>query len=111
MLWVVPLTVAAEPEPEIETRVYWLEPVARSTEPFVPLPTPRRITPPALIFTVLASGYSPALSSTAPRKPFVSGASAETWLIAPWTFATLSPATGEMVTFTGTLGMGARPPL
>src|SRR5947209_8240259 len=35
ILRVVPLTLEAEPEPAIETKVYWLEPVARSTVPVV----------------------------------------------------------------------------
>src|SRR5689334_5572038 len=96
--------VEAEPEPVILMSEYWFDAVARRTVPvpLVELPTPRRMTPLALMVIVLAQGYSPADNRTAPRKPFVSIGSAWTVLMALWMFAVLSPATGEMVTLTGT---------
>ena len=55
---------------------------------------------------VLEIAYQPAVSSKAPRKPFVSGGSAAIASSAPWTLAVLSPATGEMVITVGTFGSG-----
>jgi len=68
----------AEPEPVISTSVYWLVAVARRTVPLVALPEPRNTTPLAEMVIVFESGYTPGLSSTAPRKPLASRGRVET---------------------------------
>ena len=55
--------------------------------PFVPLPTPRITMPLALMLTESEIGYTPAVSSKAPRKPFASGVIAAIWSRAFWMFA------------------------